>query len=167
MNQEDLQSLVRSAAKKYGVDQDLCLAITMKETSFLWPKASTRFEPGWKYFYNVDYFAKLNGISKDTESREQATSWGPMQVMGSVARELGYNGPIAQLFMPHLGIEYGVKKLKQLTEKYEPEVSVIAAYNAGSPRRIQVGPGAGKFTNQEYVDFVLARLGRLRQIGDI
>lgn len=165
MSTEALTVLIRTIAIKFGVCDDLAVALAARETSLAWPKASTRFEPKWATFYEVDYFASLNGISKDTERREQATSWGPLQIMGTCAREEGFQGPLPLLFDPATALEFTMKKLKKLCDKYEPEAAVIAAWNAGSPKKVQVGPGAGmKYINQDYVDDVVSRLNKLRKI---
>lgn len=163
MGPSDIQNMIRTAATGAGVDGDLACAIAMKESKCLWPKQSSRFEPSYKRFYNPDYFARMNGISIDTETRLQATSHGPMHVLGVVARELGYNDPLELLFTPEIGISYAIKKLKILCDTYESESAVIAAYNAGSPRKINVGPGSGmKYTNQDYVDEVQETLKKFR-----
>lgn len=72
-------------------------------------------------------------ITEKTERIHQATSWGLMQVMGAVARELGFDGPMPQLCDPHYGIKYGAKKLSQLLTKHGPAPLALSAYNAGSP----------------------------------
>lgn len=130
----------------------------------MWPERSSRFEPRWIYFLKPEEFASLNGISLETERREQATSWGPMHIMGAVTRELGYQGPLPMLFQLDLGIRYGVAKLKALGAKYEDEVAVIASYNGGSPQRVNPG---GPYRNQAYVDEVLSTLKKLRQREDV
>lgn len=153
---------------QFGVDPDLAVAIMTEESSLAWPRCSTRYEPNFQYFYQPEVFAQRNGVSLDTEKAHQATSWGPMHVMGGSARELGFNDPIPVLFQPDVGIEFGVKKLKQLCAKYESESAVIASYNAGSPRKKilpgQVVPSA-EYVNQRYVDSVNARLKVLRKIS--
>lgn len=143
-----------------GLDPDLAVAIATVESAG-YPLA-VRYEPGWAYFYQPEIFARKNGISEATERMLQASSWGVMQVMGTVCRELGHQDSIVQIVArPELGISFGLKKIKKLCERYESEEAVIASYNAGSPRKM---PG-GKYKNQQYVDKVLASLRRLRAIG--
>lgn len=112
---------------------------------------ATRFEPDWKYFYIPSEMAKRTHVTLLTERNGQATSWGLMQVMGAVAREFGFKGKFPQLCEPKEGISYGCLKLRQLFDLYKDERSVIAAYNAGSPRT----DGRGFFVNQPYVDKVM------------
>lgn len=162
MTSQDILDLVKRKAAELGVDPDLACAIAVKESACLWPKCNTRYEPKFPYFHKPEEFALFNGVSVETEKREQATSWGPMHVMGAVARELGFKQPLPLLFQAEQGIHYGLLKLKQLAERYSNELSVIAAYNAGSPRKLP----DGKYTNQEYVDSVWDRIKRLRCIED-
>ena len=63
-----------------------------------------RYEPGWKYLYNTDKFAKKCRITEATESVLQSCSLGLMQDMGTVARELGHTENLVTLFYPQTGI---------------------------------------------------------------
>jgi soluble lytic murein transglycosylase-like protein len=63
---------------------------------------------------------------------------------------------------PEMAVQYACKKLRFLTTVYENESAVIAAYNAGSPRKRVPG---GEYVNQKYVNDVTDRLKRLRAIG--
>lgn len=157
MDTKALIALIRHSAQAMGIDDDIAVAIAGHETGFVCGAA--RFESGWKYFYSPETFAIKLGISAETERVLQSTSWNAMQVMGSVAREFGYADHLTLLVDPNLGIFYGCKKLKKLYDTYEDEASVIAAYNAGSPRKVN-----GKFFNQSYVDEVTNRLTQLRAL---
>jgi len=90
--------------------------------------------------------------SRNTEWIGQQASWGPMQVMGAVAREYGFRG-----FFPELcgvpGVQYGAMYLAKLMSRFFDKhgyAGVAAAYNAGSVRF-----SGGRFENQAYVDKVL------------
>ena len=90
----------------------------------------------------------------DQEWWAQQASWGLMQVMGAVARELGCKLPyLTALCRPEVGLDYGCRYLRVLQDRYMDSAGwngIIAAYNAGSPRR-----GVdGAFVNQGYVDKV-------------
>ena len=158
MTTNEIFQLIRSEARHLGLDEDLGVAIALVESRG-YPLAC-RFEPNWKLFLTPDLFAKKNGITLETEKIHQQCSWGVMQVMGCVARELGFEDPLPALCLPENGVRIGMRKLRQLSDKFESEASVIAAYNAGTPKRI-----AGVFTNQTYVDKVNDRLKNLRAIG--
>jgi soluble lytic murein transglycosylase-like protein len=102
-----------------------------------------RYEPTYRWLVGD----KLN--MSLTERHTQMCSWGLMQVMGGTARELGLTGYLSQLCDPETGVQYGCRYLRRLFERYQIWDDAIAAYNAGSPRR--VGP---TYVNQGYVDKV-------------
>ena len=134
---------------------------------------ASRFEPHYQYLWDVvsdkpkrctgvcrpnDFFGISGVTSMHTEFNQQRTSWGPLQVMGAVAREYGYKGPFAAL-CGELGIKYGVwhliaLKRRLLAKGFEDDDDLIAAYNAGWARR----DDSGRYLNQGYVDKVNAAL---------
>lgn len=142
--------IISENADFHGIDPYLVASIIQTESSG--NVCVTRYEDHWKYFNNIEGFAKSHGISKETEKIHQKTSFGLMQVMGGLARDLSFKGHLVELCNPYLGIEYGCKNLKRLSKKYSKMEEVISAYNAGSPRKT---PG-GVFINDRYVDTVLA-----------
>ena len=137
------RKIIESKANKYLLDPDLVEAHVMTESSDK-PDA-WRYEPAfWK-----TYIKKM-GITDATESAGRATSWGLLQLMGQVAREMGYQGSWTGLCDPTTNIEYGCKKLSKCYTKYAPDIDAgIASYNCGTPKMVD-----GKFMNQEYVDRV-------------
>lgn len=120
-----------------------------------------RFEPAFLARYVPPKPRVYGAVSADTERIGLATSWGLMQIMGLVARERGFTGPfLSALCNPDTGIEYGCRHLALLRDRYLDGSSwepVIAAYNAGSPRRTE----DGKWVNAAYVSGVLT-LGGMR-----
>lgn len=105
-------------------------------------------------------FPLLVGIeSRDTEWWGQQASWGPLQLMGAVAREYGYKKSFPALCSIDDGLSCGIHHLVKLRDRFNAKFGwpgVVAAYNAGSPRFM----GDGKtFVNQEYVDKVTAHGG--------
>lgn len=91
----------------------------------------------------------IKGETSATERWGQRISWGPMQIMGATARELGFRGWFAELCGPR-GIEYGCRYLARLYDRYGNWHDAIAAYNAGSARKLP----DGTYPNQRYVDKV-------------
>lgn len=94
------------------------------------------------------------GGDRDQEWWGQKASWGLMQVMGAVAREVGFAEPyLPRLCDPATGLKHGCLHLAQLRDRHFADDGwdgVIAAYNEGSPRK-----GAdGRYLNQVYVDRV-------------
>lgn len=148
----------------------LIAAITQVESSG--DVFAARFEPNYQYLmdvvsgkptrcfsaYRPNGFPGVRGVtSAHTEFVQQRTSWGPMQVMGAVAREYGYMGSFAALCGP-LGVHYGALHLMRLKARLVAksafrESDLIAAYNAGSARM-----AGGEYVNQVYVDKVNAAL---------
>lgn len=135
---------------------ELLMAISKVESS-LDPWA-VRFEPNWKYPYKIDEFAKELGITRDTEKTLQSMSWGLMQIMGTVARELGFDRSLVELTNPTLNLTYAIKKIETLFERYKDFENVISSYNQGYPKR----KNDGSFVNQIYVDKVLKEFNLLK-----
>jgi soluble lytic murein transglycosylase-like protein len=78
---------------------------------------------------------------------QQKMSWGLMQIMGFKARELGYEGYLPMLCLPHVGLEWGCRALEGFLKRERGDYfRAVASYNAGSVRYID-----GKLVNEEYV----------------
>lgn len=148
---------ISQVSEAYGLDPKLVASIVMVESSG--ETCATRYEPEYHYLLTPERFSKSLRISLDTEQVSQKMSFGLMQVMGGLARELGFEGHLVELCEPTIGLNYGCKYLKKLLDKYGKLGDAISAYNQGSPRKRLTG----EYYNQEYVDKVLERL---RQISD-
>lgn len=151
------QALVEPIAHARGVEPNLALAIICQESHG--EQFKNRYEPTWKYLYFPRECASRLGISYATEVVLQSMSWGLMQVMGSVARELGHLGDLGQIFDPTTNVILGCEKLQKLMQTYPLEADWIAAYNAGSPRKTPTG---GYVNEATYVDPVSRYLRELR-----
>ena len=151
MDNTELTTLIKSAASRRSLPWELVYAICQVESS-LNPSA-IRHEPRYRWLVGD------NETMSPTERQDQMTSWGLMQVMGAVARELGHTGPLSDLLDPPTGLFYGCLHLRRFRAKYDIWPDVIAAYNAGSPRR--VAGQIGSYVNQSYVDKVLAAWNNL------
>jgi hypothetical protein len=136
------------------LDADLVAAMIMTESGG--DHLAVRFEPKWRAFVTPEIFCRTTNITFDTEKFMQACSFGVLQVMGAVARECGFVGPILGLADMETGLLYGCKKLKKCLAKYD-EVEAICAYNCGTPMKTP----AGKYTNQDYLDKVHGYLKEL------
>lgn len=143
------QQLIERTASAYGIDPNLIGAVVVAESGG--DTFAVRYEPLWKYFFEVEEFAKLSRITNATETMLQACSFGLMQIMGSVARELGHESSLLQLAQPEIGLMFGCKKLRALIRNYPDLANTVAAYNAGTPR---MNATTGKYSNQDYVDKV-------------
>lgn len=148
MERPKAEALIKNIAEFNGVDSDLAISIAEVESHF--DELACRFEVNWKYLSAVESYARESGISQDTERNLQMCSWGMMQVMGSVARELGHRVNLLTLTRPEVGVRFGCLKLKELTKKYGSVEAVVAAYNAGIPKKMP----DGSYFNQTYVNKV-------------
>lgn len=153
---ESLRQIIETKAGKYGIDPDLVQAFVLQESSG--NPNSKRFEP--------DFFRRYimpMKITDPVEREGRATSWGLLQVMGQVARELGYQGAFEGLFDPSTGLEYGCKKLSRCIKRYPGDLdSAIAAYNAGTARHTNHEDENSPFVNQSYVDGVRRYLAKIK-----
>lgn len=146
---------VENVCRSSGVDPVLVLAMAEVESGR--DPYAVRFEPRWKYWERPEVFAKQLGITVQTEKTLQAMSWGLLQVMGAVCRELDYGDHLTKLIDPVLNIRIAAAKLKQLHTRWQTLGEVISAYNQGSP----VLGNDGRFQNQDYVDKVLRTYYRI------
>lgn len=153
-------TIIEKVALQFGYDPDLIEAIVIKESSG--NAFAARYEPAWKYFYSPSIFAKKLGITFVTEMNHQATSWGLMQVMGSVARELGYDSHLPGLVIPEVSLTYGIRQLVRVGRLFSGD-DQIAAYNAGAPRK----DANGRYVNQKYVDDVNINLSILKKLPKV
>lgn len=143
---------------EHSVSPILITAIIMTESSGV--KDSMKYEPGYKWTYHPREFADNLGITAETEEMLQKTSWGYMQVMGAVCREYGFTDRLFKILDDDNSIVYGTKLLKKLSEKYDSESDIIAAYNAGKATKTE----GGLYINQRYVDKVSGYLFDLRAL---
>ena len=101
------QDEIEAAAWEYGVDQALIYAVIRTESGF------------------------------DPDAGSSAGALGLMQIIPETFEWLQtyYNGEVTMetemLYDPQVNIEYGTMFLKFLLERYEPEETAVAAYNAG------------------------------------
>lgn len=135
--------------QRHGVDPFLLAAICMKESGGR--RYAQRYEPGYRWLYKPDVFAKGLGCTLETEKIGQSTSYGLMQVMGAVFREYDFSGWFGQAFDCETNINCGARHLARFLKRYDAPLA-IACYNAGSPVYID---DAKTLKNQAYVDDVL------------
>ncbi len=126
-----MKSIYITIPEDHSINPELVKAIISVESGGdTW---ASRFEPGWRWYLNPMKWAKITRRSKATEVVHQATSWGLMQIMGTVAREEGYRESLPALCIPERGLEYGCRKLKKLLHKYETVEEALSAWNTGRP----------------------------------
>ena len=74
-----------------------------------------------------------NASAPTWEPTVQEHSYGPMQILGSTARDMGYTGDLARLHEIRVGMRYGTKYLADRHRRYGDTCRAISAYNAGRP----------------------------------
>ena len=142
-------NVITAKSADFNLDSLLVAAIIWHESKG--QIYATRFEPNYKWLYDVDKFVNhLN--SKETEIALQSCSFGLMQIMGAVVRELGYTGYLAKIYRPDINIYYGCMYLDKLRKKWPDMKDHVAAYNGGHPAKIN---GKLRSDLQSYVDSVL------------
>lgn len=162
----EVATAVTLAANRNGLDPYVLAALVQQESSGM-PEA-IRYEPDWSLFWDVQKKAPFRGslnpatfpsiapCTHQTEWLAQKTSWGAAQVVGAVARELGYGGTyLAELIDPTIGIEYGARFLAKFLAKYDLE-DALSSYNAGHPV---------DSNRDSYVAPIIRRIDELRRGG--
>lgn len=163
---KDLELTIERLAIQQNLPILLIAGIVMAESSGRW--GLTRHEPNYRWVVDANTgepFRKLkptevtekapgdfkgvdNVTTADEEWEGQRTSFGPMQIMGAVAREMGFKGPFEEL--KHIqGMVYGAQHLRNLHNRFFAEhglEGVIAAYNCGQPKPEQVPEYISKVT---------------------
>lgn len=139
------------AAAEFGLDKSLVEAVVVIESGgdeFAWNP-----EPKYRYFWDVKRGRPFRKVTpgevrskfppadfptiagdKDQEWWGQQASWGLMQVMGAVARELGYRGRyLPSLTNPEANLAVGCQKLSGLLQRSLGDVErALAMYNGGA-----------------------------------
>jgi hypothetical protein len=172
-----LTETIRIKAGQFGIPAPLIEAMALVESAGR--LFAIRHEPDYRWLWNCATSQPFRRLSDEeaasarppadfvvpkgwpsnaaTEWMGQKTSWGPLQVMGAVAREHGYAGALPEL-CSELGVYNGCLHMDRLRARWFGGygwAGVVAAYNAGS---VRVGV-AGEFQNQAYVDKVRKALG--------
>jgi len=142
---------IEQVALQYGLNSALVEAIVLTESGG--DPWAMRYEPGYRWMVNARTrqpfrsmssleahaatapadFPSMPHLSSDTEWTQQRTSWGLMQVMGALARELGSRDRfLSTLCDPLVGLRYGCRHLASLLawSKGDRE-RAIRAYNGG------------------------------------
>jgi len=132
---EELVQLARIRAAQYELDPALVCAVCEQESG--WNPWASRFEPGFQSKYVHPLVARREiksfGASLATEIVQRSCSFGLMQIMGQVARELECTAAfLTELCNPEVGLEYGCIQLKRKLEAANQNVqTALLRYNGG------------------------------------
>ncbi len=143
------RDLIIQNAEKYNIPPAIVYGVCMQESSMS-PYAA-RYEKHYRWLYKPKQ-VKPKTCSLETERIFQKTSFGMMQMMGGVYRELGYEGWLTEIIgKPELQMDYGCKFLGKKIKKFGLERGILA-YNSGSPRMNE----SGDYINAYYLTNVIA-----------
>lgn len=119
------RALAAKYGAKYNIPTELVCAVIEQESG--WNPWAIRFEPAFE-----ERYVRPLGLNP-TQTVERSISWGPMQLMGQVARELGFIGNIPELCDPDTGVDWGCKKLRQCLDRAKgDEIQALLYWNGGS-----------------------------------
>jgi soluble lytic murein transglycosylase-like protein len=172
------QALAAEAAVELGIPVEIGAALVAVESGF--DPDAWNPEPRYNYLWDVrknapfrrlkpeELASKLPpqdfpappGVDPDAEYWGQQASWGLGQLMGANARALGFKGKYLTglASRPDVALRLAFLHLSRIRDHFLKNTGwegVMAAYNAGSPRRAP----DGKWENQRYVDKIAAALG--------
>ena len=142
---------IEIAARNHDLPVPLVKAVVEVESEFNpW---AVRYEHAFfsRYIAGKDIVRPRAPCSRATEERLVACSFGLMQILGQTAREIGFDGTfLTELCIPEAGLKWGCRYLGILFDRHGDDGldAVVAAYNAGSPRK----NASGEYVNQAYVE---------------
>lgn len=141
--QNRIEYYINKYSKEYKIEKALIKAIIKQESNF--KPFSIRYEPKLKKaeWYN----SKLTETEKN--NKLCYCSVGLMQILYLTAKTQNFKGDPEDLLKIE-NMEYSIKYLKYLINRYYYIDKVIVAYNAGSPKRTK----EGDYINQDYLDSV-------------
>src|SRR5438876_10151492 len=124
-----LLALARKAASAQSLDPSLVCAVVEQESG--WNPWAIRYEP----LFFSKYVAPLytNNKIAATEAYARGFSWGLMQVMGQVAREVGFDALfLSAMCDPEQGLVIGCKVLRKTLDAMAGDTTRgLLAWNGG------------------------------------
>ena len=129
MTRDQLITLARLAAASHGLPPEVLCGQVERESQ--WNPWAIRFEPKFESHY-VEPLVGPEGLSQ-TEALARSISWGLCQVLGEVARELGFQGKyLSELSDPVVGLEYGCRKLAKCLRNTNGDMArALEEFNGG------------------------------------
>lgn len=158
MNMDEILTLVDEIARSYSVGPpSIVKAIIQQESNF--NPHVLRYEPEYKYLYSSSTYAHELGITVETEIITQKISWGLGQIMGGLARELGFRDHMNVLLIPEVNIKYIFENIKRIGHQAVTPTEVFACYNGGMGS-LYIKYKTGVFPNQKYVESCMNSMRR-------
>ena len=143
-----INTAIEKWAVKYELDVIACKTLVTIESGYR--QYALRFESKYRWLYKVPHYAMAQGITHSSEEILQKCSIGLCQIMGATAREFGFEDPLPALFDIDKNLEFGLMHFKRCHERYDILHDAVAAYNAGSARKISSN-GKIYYENDDYV----------------
>jgi soluble lytic murein transglycosylase-like protein len=136
-------SLAKITAVQFNLIPSLVCGICEQESS--WDPDALRYE-GVFFIRYIEPMINSGALTDIKEAENRATSWGLMQVMGQVAREMLYTGPFP-FPTPAEGIRVGCEKFARCVAASKGDmVAALLRYNGGGnpnyPREVIVKSAA-------------------------
>jgi len=156
-------AVIRAVATELNVDPLVIASIIVVESNV--NSCAVRYEDHWSYLLHPRIWAERVGSTVSTETTGQKTSWGYMQVMGTVAREHGFDDFFPRLCEPKTGIWYGAEHYKKHFKEFGKREDALAAYNGGASAVLNRTPG-GNYPNEAYVDKVMRYYRRIEKMQE-
>jgi len=140
MTRDELIALAKEIANAWNLFPEVVCGMIERESS--WDPWVIRYEPAFFLRY-IEKLIANQMVHDATEARARSFSWGLGQVMGELARELGYTGHLAMLCDPQTGITWLCRALVRKLKSQNGNLhDALQAYNGGA--------------NPNYADEVLA-----------
>lgn len=138
---EQWKSLILANAEVFGIDPIVTASQVWTESSG--NPGARRREPGFVWFFHPTqgplHDSSLNAeenrrkaldLLGQEEFEFQTTSHGLLQIMGAIARELGYKGTEQQFYDPDMNLHYGCKKLAACLRQAKGDIrGALTRYN--------------------------------------
>jgi len=127
-----LIKLAVDTAKQFNLDPPLVCGLVEQESA--WNPWAMRYEPAFFARYVAPQYTN-NKISA-TEAYERAFSFGLLQLMGQVAREIGFPKQfLSELCDPATGLFWGCKELQLKLDKAKGDVTQgLLLFNGGNDK---------------------------------
>jgi len=163
---ETVISALTGDTSTYYIPKELVFAIMYQESRG--NPYAYRYEPGFfswlsRRISGDDAVRGLKQyVSKKTEMVGRSTSYGPMQILGQTAREMGFKGPyLTELCDPDQGIYYSTKYLLSRIKRHPSLEEHIAAFNSGTPK---YHSKTNTLINAPYVESVKQQMNKFKEI---
>lgn len=135
---ETLIQLAKDTAMRHGLTPEIVCGVCARESG--WDSWLVRYEPGFEKRYGETVIAEAQKfvtsvkftVTWATEIKQRCMSWGLAQIMGQVARERGFVGPLAQLCEPATGLAFACKHLAAYLKISGGDIrAALLRYNGG------------------------------------